>query len=367
MKKYYIYILLIATGIIGYFLLRDYWNIIAISVIVAALFRPLYLKILRLLNRLKRSIRKNDKHTANSGGIAASFTVVAMILTLVIPLVSLVLITVGQLAELVGDTQVLLESRQMENPDLDYSLEGIVNYYNETVTNLGYPSLQQDYQVVQKNLIDSLVNVSSNLTRSATGAANAVFESFTNFILFLTLFSAILLKGNKLGQFYMDISPIPKNVNELYFSRLAAMSKSMLLSIFVIAGIQGILIGIILSIIGVDYALLWAVLATFASIIPLGAGIIGYPISLFLILNGQVVSGIVLAIFMTLIIPNIDNVLRPKLVSKEAKLDEALILLGVFGGLSIFGFMGVIYGPVLMIFAVTSLTVYRELLKNEEI
>ncbi|HMR68500.1 MAG TPA: AI-2E family transporter, partial [Anaerolineae bacterium] len=59
-----------------------------------------------------------------------------------------------------------------------------------------------------------------------------------------------------------------------------------------------------------------------------------------------------------LVVTNIDNIIRPRLVSREAYLDTALVLIAALGGYELFGFFGVIYGPVLMIVAMTTIEVY---------
>ena len=59
-----------------------------------------------------------------------------------------------------------------------------------------------------------------------------------------------------------------------------------------------------------------------------------------------------------LLVSNIDNLIRPRLVSKDAYLNPALILLAAFGGLSLFGLLGVIYGPIIVIFFVTTIEIY---------
>ena len=68
----------------------------------------------------------------------------------------------------------------------------------------------------------------------------------------------------------------------------------------------------------------------------------------------------VLLIGSLLVVGNLDNVLRPRLVSKDSEMSTALILLSAFGGLNLFGFLGVIYGPVVMIFLVTTIEIYLE-------
>ncbi len=73
-----------------------------------------------------------------------------------------------------------------------------------------------------------------------------------------------------------------------------------------------------------------------------------------------------MVLFHILAITNIDNVLRPILVPKEARLDPALMLLSVFSGIAMFGFFGIILGPVLMILIVTTIAVYLDVYKGVE-
>ena len=68
-----------------------------------------------------------------------------------------------------------------------------------------------------------------------------------------------------------------------------------------------------------------------------------------------------------LVVTNIDNVLRPLLVPRAARLDPALMLLAVFAGIAMFGFWGLIIGPVLMIIIVTTISVYLAVYKGGEL
>jgi predicted PurR-regulated permease PerM len=65
-------------------------------------------------------------------------------------------------------------------------------------------------------------------------------------------------------------------------------------------------------------------------------------------------------LFHLLAVTNIDNLLRPRLVPRSARLNPALTLLAVFAGLVAYGAMGIIYGPVVMIVVVTTLQMYAE-------
>jgi len=99
---------------------------------------------------------------------------------------------------------------------------------------------------------------------------------------------------------------------------------------------------------------------TALSIVPLGGGIVAIPIGIIMMLTGNFWGGLLVVAGHIIIVTNIDNVLRPRLVPKEAKLDSALTLLSVFAGLKMFGFLGIVIGPVIMILIVTTIQVYRE-------
>jgi predicted PurR-regulated permease PerM len=103
-----------------------------------------------------------------------------------------------------------------------------------------------------------------------------------------------------------------------------------------------------------------ALILSLLSIIPLGGGIVTVPIGLILALTGNFWGGIFVLASHFLIVTNIDNLLRPILVPKEARLNSALTMLSVFSGIALFGFLGIVIGPVLMILIVTTINVYLQ-------
>jgi predicted PurR-regulated permease PerM len=145
------------------------------------------------------------------------------------------------------------------------------------------------------------------------------------------------------------------------------MTKAMVKGQFIIALAQGIVDASLLWVVGIDYFFFWLVLLTFLSIIPLGGGIIVIPIGIILILTGNIWQGLVLILGHILIVTNIDNILRPKLVPKDAKLDSALLILSVFAGIAMFGFLGIVIGPVIMILIVTTIEAYIKVNKNRDL
>jgi predicted PurR-regulated permease PerM len=124
--------------------------------------------------------------------------------------------------------------------------------------------------------------------------------------------------------------------------------------------VQGVAAGVFLAIGGVPYVAFWTLLCIVFALLPLGVNVITVPAGIALLAFGSVWQGLLVLLGGLLVVSNIDTLLRPLLVPKEANLNSALVLIGALGGLHLFGFLGVIYGPVVMIFLVTTVEVYLE-------
>lgn len=95
--------------------------------------------------------------------------------------------------------------------------------------------------------------------------------------------------------------------------------------------------------------LLTGFLTCLATVIPMvGTALVWFPIAVYMALSGDLFNGIGLAIFGTLIISQLDNLIRFILQKKMADIHPLITIFGVVIGLSLFGFMGVIFGPLLL-------------------
>ena len=114
------------------------------------------------------------------------------------------------------------------------------------------------------------------------------------------------------------------------------------------AAAQGALGGLAFWFLGVNGALLWAVLMAFLSLLPaVGAGLIWLPVALYLLATGAVWQGAALIAYGVLVIGLVDNVLRPLLVGKDTKMPDYVVLISTLGGLAAFGLNGFVIGPVI--------------------
>jgi predicted PurR-regulated permease PerM len=128
----------------------------------------------------------------------------------------------------------------------------------------------------------------------------------------------------------------------------------------VIACVQGLVGGIIFALLGLDAALFWGVCMAFCAIIPVvGTTIIWGPAAVFLMLNGHLVQGLILAGCGFGVIGMMDNILRPILLQGKVPMNLLLMFLSILGGISLFGFVGLILGPVVIAAAVSLVDILK--------
>ena len=125
--------------------------------------------------------------------------------------------------------------------------------------------------------------------------------------------------------------------------------------VIITAIIQGIIGTIGLLIFGVQNPILWGMVMIILAMLPfVGAGLVWFPAAIIKIAGGDLFNGFGLLFYGLFIVSTIDNMIRPKLIGARANIHPVVILLGVLGGLAVFGLMGLIIGPlclsILMVF-----------------
>lgn len=132
-------------------------------------------------------------------------------------------------------------------------------------------------------------------------------------------------------------------------------------SSLIVAMVQGAIGGIIFLILGIHGALFWGLLMCFLALLPaIGTALVWLPTALWLLGTGEMASGITLLVLGFGLIGSVDNVLRPILLSGHSEMNELLTFISLLGGIAVFGFLGVVLGPVLMATALTLLQAYLD-------
>jgi predicted PurR-regulated permease PerM len=203
------------------------------------------------------------------------------------------------------------------------------------------------------------------LLHTLQGAAGGLIGGLTAAILFIYVFISLLTNKEAVQRLIRQLNPLGEEVTDLYLVKMGAMVNGTVRGQFIIAVCQGVAGAISIYIAGFhDGFFIFAILLSALSVIPLGSGIISIPFGIGMMLFGNVFGGIFVILFHVIVVTNIDNILRPILVPREARLDSALMLLSVFAGITMFGAFGIVIGPVLMIVIVTTISVYLAVYKG---
>jgi predicted PurR-regulated permease PerM len=156
-----------------------------------------------------------------------------------------------------------------------------------------------------------------------------------------------------------SLSPFPPSVEKKFFDSSKSIANAVIYGQVIIGIIQGLVLGIGLFIFRVPNSLILTLLATLAGIFPIiGTAIVWVPVAIYLFLIGNTFSFFGVVIF-GIVSSSIDNLLRPIIVSRRANIDPLLILIGMIGGLFLFGILGFILGPLILAYLVIILELYR--------
>lgn len=334
----------LAVGFGAYFL-RGQFMLVVVAGVVAYLFTPLFR---RLSARL-------------STGLAATLTLLAALLVVVVPISGAVAIGVVQITAMIRNV-----SQWVSRNDMGALGTRALQAANDLLAQIPYlHHVTLTPESVQKWIITFAQRAGEWGLNVLQTAAGGLFGALAGAVIFIYVFISLLVNGDDVVLLIRRLNPLGEDVTDLYLAKMGAMVRGTVLGQFVIALAQGVSGAISIYIAGFhDGFFIFAILLSALSVIPLGGGIVSIPFGIGMALFGNIGGGLFVILFHILVVTNIDNVLRPILVPKAARLDSALMLLSVFSGIAMFGFLGLVIGPVLMIVVVTTISVYLAVYKG---
>lgn len=187
----------------------------------------------------------------------------------------------------------------------------------------------------------SLVAIASRMT-----AGTAAF-ALNLFVMLYAMFFFFRDGASILGRI-LYYTPLNHEDEARMLQRLSSITRATIKGTLVIGAIQGALAGIGFWFAGIDGVAFWGTLMAVLSIVPgIGAALVWVPAVIYLFIVGETTSAILLGAWCAAIVGTVDNILRPILVGKDAKMPDLLILVGTLGGLFLFGPIGFIVGPII--------------------
>jgi predicted PurR-regulated permease PerM len=336
-SAYFLLALLVGTGVVLFEMVKIFLVPVVLAATFAGLFYPLYRKLLIW--------------TRGREGLSSLTCCLVLLLVLLGP------------AYIVADL-VLQESLQLYksagkwtstfmNGNGGTALYQQLNQY-EFLRALDLNSLSW-----QQPLQEGLKTVAGWITSLINKTSRGTLQLVAN--LFITLFTLFYFfrDGEMLIRRLRELSPLDAHYEHGLIERFTSVSRATIKGTLFIGLVQGSLGGLTLWAFGFGSPALWGVVMVVLSVIPLvGTWMVLYPAGLFEILSGNLWTGIAIMLITGLIISSVDNILRPYLIGRDTGMHDLLVFFSTLGGLSVFGVMGFIIGPVLASLFVALLEFY---------
>ncbi len=337
------FLLAILAGmlILSFFILKPFLSTLILSAICAVILHPIYKKISNSIGGYE--------------SISAFITVTLSIICIIIPITLLSTQVVREAVTLYGSFS------QIE--DKQSGLVTVINNIGQTSEKF-IPGAEDYFNNIANNITIYIKQVLAwmigNLGQALSGASVLLLDLF----IFFMSFYYLLKDGEKLKKTIIKLSPLDDNDDETVFKRLELAVNSIIKGNLVIAFVQGVLMAIGFYLFGLPNGMLWGSVAIVASLVPrIGTAIVLVPAVIYLFVIGSTTQAIGLAVWGTLIVGLIDNIMGPKLIGKNLQLHPVLILLSVLGGMVLFGPIGIFLGPLVMSLLFALLSIYSQEVK----
>ncbi len=202
--------------------------------------------------------------------------------------------------------------------------------------------------------------MASKLSLFGQYVIGGIGDFFVNLFVIVLLLYFLLAGGRDMESYVKSILPFSEHNKKDVMEKVNVMVRSNTIGIPLLAIIQGMIAWIGFMLFDVPNAFLAAFLTGIASVIPVvGTAIVWLPLSVYFVVIGEWVSGICMLAFGAIIISQCDNLIRFILQKKMANTHPLITLFGVIAGLPIFGFMGIIFGPLLVSLFLLFLDMFR--------
>ncbi|WP_049923186.1 AI-2E family transporter [Halopiger djelfimassiliensis] len=272
---------------------------------------------------------QNRLETRFSPGLSAFILVALTVVGVIVPFVLIAAAVAGDAARILQD----VDPESLQLAELESRIEATTG-------------VEVD---LAETLTGSAQEVGTVVLEQSTAWFGAITHALVGIGLALFLLYYLLKDGTALVRWLRDVTPLPEDIQDDFYGALDEVMWAVLAGHVLIAIIQGFIAGLGLVATGIPNAAFWTVVMIVLALIPLvGSFLVWGPAVGYLFLTGEPVLGVALFVYGSLVVGVADDYLRPILVDRYAKLNPAIIILGVLGGLYAFGVMGLFFGPVVL-------------------
>jgi len=336
-SKFFLLALIVGIGYAVYKVFQPFLVIIIAAMILATIFYTPYEQLVKLL-RNKRAI--------------ASFMMCLFVAILVIlPLANLLVFTAQKSIEAYDTTLKYIYNRDLPEVIRDHTWDK-------------YNFLGISANTFKNALVDVAKSVNNWLVNGARNFLKGTTSFIFSFLMILVTMFFFFTDGKKMLEKLMHWTPLPNKYDKAIFKKFQEVSSSILISTFVTAIAQGLVGAIGFMIVGIP-AFFAGIAMGFFSLFPyIGTALVWAPVGIYLLVVGKIWQGLFLLLWGVAVVSVIDNLLRAYIIKDKAQVHPIFVIFSILGGIVLFGFWGVFFGPLIISLAVTILHIYEIEYKN---
>lgn len=289
-----------------------------------------------------------------SENLASGLTVLGTLAVIVVPLIVIGLVVTVQLGGIIGEIQASAPAGQ-NGLGTSELLERLDAFADPIIQGVGAKFKVSDW--LRENGKDLGQRLSGPLGRLFFSIGYGIF---TLVVALLTMFF-MLRDGPRLKEPALQLIPLPPDKAEALMGKMADTIRAVFQGVVLVALIQGTLAGIAYAVAGAPSPMILALATTVLCVIPLlGAPVIYVPVGIALIAQGKPLAGALLLAFGFGVVSQIDNILRPFVISAKVPLHPMAIFFSLLGGVLALGPVGIMAGPVLLTVLMAIQEIVRE-------
>ncbi len=337
---------------------RVFIGLIAVSIalvllVISPFFEAFFLAAV-LAGAFQGIQRWLSRHLRGKSGVAAGLITLGTVLALLVPLAALTTFVVAQVIEGVNFISNIVQQR---------GLAGLVAYVPgpfKDAAARGLESLQSGSAGLWQTLQGQLASRGATAAQTVGGAVAATGTLVLHTVMMLIALYFLLVDGQRLVTWMESVSPLKRGQTTELLTEFRSVTRSVLVSSIATAGVQAVaaLVGYLIT--GVPVPIFFAAVTFFFALIPaIGAASVCVIASLLLLATGHPVGALVLFIWGVVVVGLSDNVIKPILAKRGMHMHGAIIFFALLGGLSVFGAIGLLLGPLIVAFFLAVVRIYE--------
>ncbi|MBN1278462.1 MAG: AI-2E family transporter [Chlorobium sp.] len=329
--------IVLAISALFFAMIRYFFMAIFLAAIFSALSMPIYSRIDRLFR--------------GYGNLSSAFTMILLFIMVFLPFMALASVVAVQ-AYSISSTAVPWIQAQLREPTAYSAMLNSWPYYQE---------IEPYREDILKKAAELAGQAGGFLFNSISAlTVSAVNDLFLLFVFLYTMFF-FLKDGKPLLDKVMYYIPLAESDQNRLLERFLSVTRATLKGTMVVGLIQGSFAGLALHLAGIPSALFWGTIMSVLSVVPvLGPPLVWFPASVYLAISGHYTEAAAVFLFCSLVVSQLDNILRPILIGRDTRMHELLIFFGTLGGLGLFGLFGFIIGPIIAALFITVWELYGE-------